>query len=223
FADELLGSLSDAGVDVALTRRSVGPSGIAAITVDTRGENSIVVVPGANSAVVDLTEAELQTIADADVLLCQLEIPMAAVVAGATHARANGTLVVLNPSPVQTLPDALVEVVDIVIVNDAEASALGADVLGRVDHVVRTLGSSGATYTGPGLSFDAPAPTVDAVDTTGAGDAFAGALVEQWFAGPERAIRWACAAGAFAATRRGGGTSSGTRLDIEALLGHSSA
>lgn len=217
FAEALFDSLTEAGVDVAQLRRTKGPSGIAVITVDAHGENSIVVVPGANGNVTDLTAAELDTIADADILLCQLEIPMDTVVAGARHAKANGTLVVLNPSPVQDLPDALVDATDVLVLNDAEAASLGPEILNRIEHVVTTLGPRGARYVGPKTVFDAPAPAVDAVDTTGSGDAFTGALVAEWPGGPEDAVRWACAAGAFAATRRGAGASSGTREQIEAL------
>lgn len=218
FADELATCLSAAQVDASLLRREPGPSGIAAITVDQAGENSIVVVPGANSTVTDLTDIELSAIANADILLCQLEIPLATVIAGAVHARAHGTVVMLNPSPVQPLPDNLVDAVDVLVVNEAEAAAIGAGVLDRIDHVVITLGSAGARYRAPDSTFDVPAPRVEAVDTTGAGDAFAGALASEWHAGPSRAMVWACAGGAFATTGRGAGSSSGTRADIEALL-----
>ncbi len=217
FATELVDTLVDASVDVTSLRRTEGPSGVAVITVDARGENSIVVVAGANGAVTDPTDKELDAIACADILLCQLEIPIATVVTGAQHARANGTLVVLNPSPVQELPDALVEAVDILVVNEAEAASLGAQVLARIEHVITTRGADGARYVGPTSSFDAPAPSVHAIDTTGAGDAFTGALAAEWHRGPEHAVRWACAAGAFAATRRGAGASSGTREQIDTV------
>ena len=218
FADELLQRLDEAGVDTRWTRRAAGPSGIAAITVDANGENTIVVVPGANSAVTDLSEDELAAIAEADLLLCQFEIPMSTVVSGAVHARANNTLVVLNPSPVQAVPDALLAAVDILVVNESEAQALGATVLATVPHVVTTLGASGAHYTGPHESVRVPAPQIDPIDTTGAGDAFTGALAAEWARGPKPALRWACAAGALAATRVGAGASSGTREAISALL-----
>lgn len=215
-AAELLRSLSDAGVDVASTRRVRGRSGTAVITVDEEGENSIVVVAGANSALTDLTERERAAIADADVLLCQFEIPMSTVVAGAVHAEANGTLVLLNPSPVLDLPNALLDVVDIVVLNTDEAARIGTVALGRIPHVITTLGSAGARYVGPNETFSVAAPSVSAVDTTGAGDAFTGALAAEWPSGPRRAVRWACAAGALAATREG--ASSGTREEIATLL-----
>nr|WP_296772215.1 ribokinase [Rhodococcus sp. (in: high G+C Gram-positive bacteria)] len=218
FADELATCLSAAEVDTTLLRREPGPSGIAAITVDQAGENSIVVVPGANSSVTDLTDTELSAIADADILLCQLEIPLATVIAGAAHAREHSTVVMLNPSPVQPLPDSLVDTVDVLVVNEAEAAAIGPETLDRIDHVVITLGSAGARYRALDTTFDVSAPKVEAVDTTGAGDAFAGALASEWHAGPSRAMAFACAGGAFATTGRGAGSSSGSRADIEALL-----
>lgn len=215
FAEQLLGSLADAGVDVSLTRRTTGASGTAIITVDSAGENTIVVVPGANGSMHELTEAERHAIARADILLCQLEIPIDTVIAGAVHAREKGTLVVLNPSPVQQLPDELVDAVDVLVLNEAEAAAVGAV---DVAHVVTTLGADGARYRGPHIDAEFSASAVDVVDTTGAGDAFAGALVAEWHRGAAPAIRWACAAGGFATTRRGAGSSSGTRSDIESLL-----
>ncbi len=218
FGDALIASMSDAGVDARSTRRADGPSGIAAITVDAGGENTIVVVAGANDTVDDVTDEELAVIATSDILLCQFEIPVSAILTAATHAKAHGTLVVVNPSPVLEIPDALLGVVDVLVVNESEARAIGEDTLRRVPHVVTTLGAAGATYAGPHESFGSSAPSVDALDTTGAGDAFTGALVAEWCHGPRQALRWACAAGAFAATRRGAGASSGTRDQIGALL-----
>lgn len=214
FAQELLDALADSGVDITRTRRTSGASGTAIITVDAEGENTIVVVPGANASMSELTDAERSTIAEADILLCQLEIPLGTVIEGASHARDNNTLVVLNPSPVQELPDALLAFVDILVLNEAEAASVRTD---NITHVVTTLGAAGARYDGPETSCDLPSATVDVVDTTGAGDAFAGALAAEWHRGPLQAVQWACAAGAFATTRRGAGSSSGTRIDIEPL------
>ncbi len=106
FALELRRALAEADVDARYLREVDGPSGIATITVDAGGQNSIVVVPGANSTVVDLTPPELAVVAGADVLLCQLEIPLGTVVAAAAHGAANDTMVILNPSPAQPLPGA---------------------------------------------------------------------------------------------------------------------
>ncbi len=219
FALELREALVDAEVDTALLRELPGASGVAAITVDSSGQNSIVVVPGANSCVVDLTDDELAAIADADVLLCQLEIPLDTVTAAARHAAAHGTVVMLNPSPVRPLPDALLAAVDVLVVNQTEARQLGRDVLAAAAHVVTTLGADGVRYRGAdGRPLNVLSPTVDTVDTTGAGDAFVGVLACEWGAEPLPALVFACAAGALATTRRGASVSSPTRAEIQALV-----
>lgn len=220
FALELRQALVDAEVDAERLREIDGPSGVAVITVDADGQNSIVVVPGANARVVDLTNAELRAIADADVLLCQLEIPVDTVTAAATHAARSGTTVVLNPSPAQPIPEALAGAVDVLVVNETEEVQVGPDILARVPHIVTTLGAAGARYRGPdGEHLTVDAPAVEAVDTTGAGDAFAGALASVWNRlGPREALTFACAAGALTATRPGAGAASPTRSEISAFL-----
>ncbi|PTR32004.1 ribokinase [Rhodococcus sp. OK519] len=223
FALELRQTLVDAEVDAEHLREVPGPSGVAAITVDDDGQNSIIVVAGANSHVHDLTESELAAIANADVLLCQLEIPIHTVTAAARHASTHDTLVMLNPSPAQTLPDDLVDAVDVLVVNETEERQLGEDTLSRVHHVVTTLGADGARYRGPtGERVRADALTVDAVDTTGAGDAFTGALAVAWNRGPQEALTFAGAAGALATTRPGAAAASPTRKEIDALLARQS-
>lgn len=215
FGTTLRTTLTSAGIDDSALRTAAGSSGIAAITVDDSAENSIVVVPGANGGVHDLTDDDRALIADADILLCQLEIPLDTVVAAFEYARSHGVITMLNPSPVQDLPDALVAATDILVVNEAEEARIGhrAD---EVEHVVTTLGAKGARYRGS-ESFEVSAPRVEAVDTTGAGDAFAGALAARWPTGPRSAVEWATAAGSFAATRPGASASSGTPAEIETL------
>ncbi len=113
--------------------------------------------------------------------------------------------VLLNPSPVRELPADLLAAVSVIVLNQGEAAAIGADVLASIPHVITTLGGGGAEYRGPdGASLAVPAPRVVAVDTTGAGDAFTGALAVAWAQGrdPEAALQWACAAGALATTTR---------------------
>ncbi|WP_430333196.1 ribokinase [Rhodococcus sp. ACT016] len=219
FALDLRQALVEAEVDAEGLREVSGASGIAVITVDGDGQNSIVVVAGANDRVTALTDDELRAVADADVLLCQLEIPLDTVTAAAHHAARSDTTVVLNPSPAQTLPPELLESVDVLIVNETEEGQLGADALAAVPHVVTTLGAAGARYRGPdGDRLTVDSPIVDAVDTTGAGDAFAGALASAWSRGPRDALTFACAAGALTATRPGASAASPTRREIDALL-----
>ncbi|RDI32323.1 ribokinase [Rhodococcus sp. AG1013] len=219
FALDLRQALVDAEVDAERLREVSGPSGVAVITVDDDGQNSIVVLPGANSRVLDLTDEELRPVADADVLLCQLEIPVETVTAAARHGSAHDTVVMLNPSPARPLPDELIASVDVLVVNETEEQQLGGDTLARVAHVVTTLGADGARYRGPqGDRVQVGSPDVDAVDTTGAGDAFTGALAFAWDRGPCDALTFACAAGALATTRPGASAASPTRAEIEALL-----
>lgn len=219
FAMDLRDALTGAGVDISLVRTVEGPSGVASIVVDENGENSIVVVPGANATIGPPTGADAAAIAGARILLCQLEIPLAAVTAAAAHARANDTLVVLNPSPARALPGRLWANVDIAVVNSVEAGQYG-DALSEVGHLVTTLGAGGVRYRGPDRrELHVPAPTVTAVDTTGAGDAFTGTLVADWHLGVETALTRAVTAGALAATRPGAIPALPTRADIDRALG----
>ncbi len=215
FADRLHGGLTAAGVSTDHMRRVPGSSGIAAITVDAAAENSIVVVPGANGAVLGLTDADGDLIRGADMLVCQLEIPLSAVVTAAGIAVAAGVPVLLNPSPVRELPAELLAAVSLLVVNEGEAAALGADAVSAVPHVVTTLGSRGARYRGPDEDFEIPAPRVTPVDTTGAGDAFAGALAVAWASGtPARqAVQRACVAGALATQFEGAGSPTADQID----------
>ncbi|MCM6773722.1 ribokinase [Nocardia sp. CDC159] len=217
FAGRLREVLDAAGVDTTRLRTTDGPSGIATIIVDTSGENSIIVVPGANARLTELTDADLAAIAAADVLLCQLEIPIETVLAAARHARAHDTTVLLNPSPVQWLSPELWACVDIAVVNEGEAEQLGS-ALEPVAHVVTTRGGAGARYRGPDGEFASPGVTVDVVDTTGAGDTFTGALAAHWHEGPRTALAWAGAAGALATTKLGASASIPHRAEIEHLL-----
>ncbi|MFJ9366476.1 ribokinase [Nocardia sp. NPDC101769] len=218
FAEALRTVLRENGVGVSRLREVEGPSGIATIVVDEGGENTIIVVAGANGRMTELTAADLDTIAAADVLMCQLEIPVPTVLAAARHARANGTVVVLNPSPVQDLPAELWTVVDVAVVNEGESARL-ASALADVPHVITTLGAAGASYCGPDdLAMTHPGVRIAVVDTTGAGDAFTGALAAHWHEGPATALAWACTAGALATTKLGASVSIPAAAEIERLL-----
>ncbi|GAA4475759.1 ribokinase [Rhodococcus olei] len=218
FAPALRRGLVEAGVDVALLRTVPGPSGVAAITVDRAGENSIVVVGGANRTVDALTDAERAAVVDADVLLCQLELPVTVVAEAIAVAHRSGTVTVLNAAPAQPLPDTLLTEVDVLVVNETEAAQLGEHALTRAGNVVTTLGRRGARRRGPdGTALHVPAPAVTVVDTTGAGDAFTGTLAACWHRGPEIAVRRAVAAGSLATTRPGAATAP-TASEVDTLL-----
>jgi ribokinase len=197
------------------------PTGRALIMVDDEGENSIVVVPGANAAT---TASELPP---GRVVLAQLEVPVDAVIAAFATARAAGTTTVLNPAPAAALPPELVALTDILVPNEHEAAHVGdiADLhAAGVQTVVVTLGSRGAAVstlrTGSVESWALPAFSVDAIDTTGAGDAFCGCLSAGLAAGVEldEALRRAVAAGALATTVSGAVPSLPTADRIDGLV-----
>ena len=181
--------------------------------------HSIVVVPGANGTVSGLTDADRDVIRGAQMLVCQLEIPMSAVVTGAGIASAAGVPVLLNPSPVVELPPELLACVTVLVLNQGEAEALGAEAIRQIPHVVTTLGGAGARYRGADQEFQVASPKVDAIDTTGAGDAFTGAFAVAWTLGaePQSAVERACAAGALATTKPGA-SSSPTNDEIDELV-----
>jgi ribokinase len=203
-ADQLRTHLRDNEVGLDGVVSLPGPSGSAVILVDSAAENTIVVAPGAN-AQLSVASADVRAvIAEADVVLLQLEIPVATAVAAAQVARAADAVVMLNASPAGAEPHqllALSGLADVVVVNEAEAREWHWP----VPHLVITRGARGASYLGQDERFDVPAPGVAAVDTTGAGDVFAGVLAAGWPAGHEDALRRACAAGALSTLVPGAG------------------
>ncbi len=233
----LLDSLTRNGVNHKyVTQSARATTGTALIMVDDGGQNSIVVIPGANMDLssLDVKRAE-QAIAAADVLLLQLEIPLEAVTCAIEIAHAHGVKVVLNPAPAQVLPPPLLAMVDVLVPNETEAQLLtglpvenetqaqaaARALLGLgVGAAILTLGERGAMLVrGDEMRF-VPAFDVSAVDTTAAGDAFmAGfsvALAEgQSF---EAAVRQGNAAGALATTKLGAQPSLPLRREIEELL-----
>lgn len=178
-----------------------GASGAAVIVVDSAGENTIVVAPGANAALALDSAAIRAIVADCDVLLVQLEIAVATAVAAARQAHAAGAIVMVNASPPGRATPELAELTDVVIVNESEAGQWAWPVA----HRVVTRGAAGATYTGADREFTVAAPAVRAIDTAGAGDVFAGVLAAGWSGGPDHALRRACAAGALATLVPGAG------------------
>jgi ribokinase len=179
------------------------PTGHALIAVDEAGENTIVVIPGANAALaVDDLEV-LESVGPGDILLLQLEVPPAVVAAAARRASAKGARVVLNPSPYAALPPDVVALADPLVVNEHEALLL-ADSEAMPASLVVTFGAAGAAWDGDQLT----GPVVDqaeVLDTTGAGDAFCGALSAALVAGADRhaALHTALAAGADAVRHLG--------------------
>lgn len=201
---DLRAHLSGNGVGLDGLEELTVPSGSAVILVEGGGENVVVVAPGANGHLTLSSAAARAVIADCEVLLVQLEIPLETAVAAAREARSVGATVIVNASPVSAdaagLAD-LAAVTDVVVVNTAEE----AHWRWPTPHLVVTGGARGATYRGADGPFDVPAPEVEPVDTTGAGDVFAGVLAADWATGHQRALRRACAAGALATLVAGAG------------------
>jgi ribokinase len=211
----LRASLTDSGAHT-LVRTSSEPTGTALIVVANSGENSIVVNAGANATLTNLTDEEHAAIADADVVLLQLEIPLDTVIEAARTA--TGT-VVLNAAPAQPLPRDLLDNVDLLIVNEHEAALLGGadELLTVVPRLVVTLGAEGALVRTRETSVTMPGIKVDVVDTTGAGDTFCGALVAKLDEGAtlEPAVRFAMVAAALSVGRPGAVPAIPTREEID--------
>lgn len=206
------------------------PTGMAFITVDDRGENMIVVSPGANATMSAAdVERSADLIANASVLLLQLEIPIEAVHLAAVLCR--GT-VILNPAPAVELPTGLLEAVDILVPNRTELAVLTDSApADTTDEVARqldllpvasgivTVGADGALVRSRDGITAVPAPVVNAVDATAAGDAFCAGLADAIAGGLPvlDAAAWATRVGAVTATRPGTQASLPLRSEVEAL------
>lgn len=182
FGSDTRAGLIDDGVDVTGVRSLDAATGTALIAVDSVGENTIIVEAGANRLLVDLQSADAAAIAASSVLAMQLEIPLETVIAAARIARAADTTVMLNAAPIRDLPAELLSSLDILVVNEHEASHLAGErdwreLTEQVPVVVVTLGSEGALLLRRGSDeVRVAAPSVHAVDATGAGDTFCGAF-----------------------------------------------
>ena len=173
----LRGVLENEGIDTTMLRVVDMPTGRAFINVDSRGENEIVVVSGANTQV-GVAQNPL-VLLTSHVLLMQLEIPLATVSAALTLARKSGTLTVLNPAPYKSLTEDVLSLVDVIVPNETESAACGgtnALLKAGVATVVTTLGEKGAVINTASSETSIAPHKVVAVDTVGAGDAFIGAL-----------------------------------------------
>jgi ribokinase len=241
FGTRMAANLADAGVDIAgVTRMTGAATGLALIVVAADGENTVVVAPGAN--------ARLEPVGDLsfgrdDVLLLQLEVPVDTCRAAADSATRAGARVVLNAAPLVAPGPALAELlerVDVLVLNESEAAELdgAAELAGaargaqRVEgwralaarlparRCVITLGGQGAVAFDGTDTWWQPAFPASIVDTTGAGDAFCGALAQSLAAGLDlrEAVRRGCAAGAFATGRLGAQAALPRADDLAAVL-----
>lgn len=224
----LVNEAVSASVDTAFIATLAGTStGRALINVDNCGENCIVVVPGANSLVTpDMAKGFINQIRRPGkrVLLAQLELPLDTVAMALQAGRRSGMISILDPAPSIELPSSLLANIDVITPNEHEV-----DLLGGVDHllasgigaVIVTLGDDGAVLHRPSAPpVHQTAIGINVVDTTGAGDAFRGALAARVAAGwtLNAALPFAAAAGALATTIAGAVPSLPTREAIEQLL-----
>ena len=222
FADELASFVRRHKIDVSCLRRSEKNSGIALITVDERGQNTIVVAPGSNADVCPEDVKKLP-VSPGDVVVCQFEIPPAAVAAAFAKARRYGARTILNPSPVCPIPDEIFRNTDILIVNETELAFLSrenvdentpaekvADAAEKLktdaeQTVIVTLGSRGALVAGSKDMLFVDSYKVPAVDTVGAGDCFAGVFAAKLAEGKDvgENVKTAARAAAVCVTRKG--------------------
>jgi ribokinase len=237
YGASLLESLKESEVDVNLVVRDEElPTGMALINVAQGGANTIVVYPGANGGCVpaDIESAD-DAISGASAMILQLEIPMNVVEAGLVRGKERGLITILNPAPARAIPESVLKLVDVLVPNESEAELLtGIKVESCEDalrcgrklrekgpcHVITTLGDKGAAYVGPGQEMIIPAFEVDAVDSTGAGDTFVGALAVAMIEGmdPRAATRFACAAGGLTASKQGAMSAIPCRADVDSML-----
>ncbi len=222
FADIGLSMLVRDGVDCARVARVEAPTGAAFISVDEAGENAIVVASGANAAASAGTLDDL-ALSARDTLLLQREVPEAQAERAARLARAAGARVVLNAAPAGAVSPALLEVLDVLVVNEHEVAVVGAalgiageagDIAQAIDArhgvaTVVTLGAAGAVGWTGGVRRVVPALPVSVVDTTAAGDTFCGAFAAALDGGFgfTLALARAAAAGSLACTVAGAQTS----------------
>ena len=202
------------GVDADLVRRSPTPTGLGFVMVDDAGANAIAIDPGANLelGVEDLERAD-PVLSGSGTVLLQLEVPHRTMAAAARMGKKHGARVILNPAPGTAAGELALNDVDIVTPNEEEFRMLtgtddvetGARAIISMGPkaVVVTLGARGARVVTPGDSYAVPAPSVKAVDTTGAGDAFNGALAVALSEGEplRQAVRFANYAGAMCVTK----------------------
>jgi ribokinase len=230
FGDALLAGLRSEGVDLSRVARSGLATGVALITVDAAGENTIVVAPGANADVTpELVRNSEERIASADALVTQLEVPLPAVLEAARIARKAGVRVILNPAPAQAAPASLLALADYLIPNQHEAAALAAGVTAEEQAwrlrnrtgatIVVTLGANGVLALDGVGCIRVGAYPVEAVDSTAAGDAFVAAFTVAICEGQElrQALRTGCAAGGLACSRLGAQPSLPSRLEVGEL------
>lgn len=230
FGESIAENFKKLGIDSEYVERSDTPNGVAHIWVDANGENRIIIIPGANHEIeskkaIEATEA----IADLAVVVAQCEIKQEVTLAAFSAAKKRGCVTILNPAPYQPLSEELLAVTDWIIPNETEFKELfGQDPtsdeilkkfrLGK--NSIVTLGSEGAVLiTSDGNLTRVSAPKVNAVDTTGAGDAFVGVFAFGLASrmNPEDAMKLGIKVASLSVTRKGAQSSYPSQTEIETL------
>ena len=230
FGDSIAENFKKLGIDSEYVERSDTPNGVAHIWVDANGENRIIIIPGANHEIESKKAIEaIESIAGLAVVVAQCEIKQEVTLAAFSAAKKRGCVTILNPAPYQPLSKELLAVTDWIIPNETEFKELHGqaptsdDVLKSFrpgKNSIVTLGSEGAVLiTSDGNLTRVSAPKVNAVDTTGAGDAFVGVFAFGLASGknPEDAMKLGIKVASMSVTRKGAQSSYPSQAEIETL------
>lgn len=237
FGDQLKAFLTAQAVDLGFVQATAGADTGTAVITTANADNTIVVIPGAN-ALLSATDVAAPPLAKGDIAVSQFEIPLPTIAAFFKRARAAGATTILNPAPAIECSTELLDLVDILILNETELGLLARTELRDTDDPVRlleaarslrlgkdriicvTLGKRGVLALIDGEPSIVPGRTVEAVDTTGAGDCFVGAVAAQLAGG--RSIRdaldYANAAASICVQRMGAAPSMPTAAEVEAFI-----
>jgi len=230
FGDSIAENFKKLGIDSEYIERSDTPNGVAHIWVDANGENRIIIIPGANHEIESKKAIEaIESIAGLAVVVAQCEIKQEVTLAAFSAAKKRGCVTILNPAPYQPLSKELLAVTDWIIPNETEFKELHGqaptsdDVLKSFrpgKNSIVTLGSEGAVLiTSDGNLTRVSAPKVNAVDTTGAGDAFVGVFAFGLASGknPEDAMKLGVKVASMSVTRKGAQSSYPSQAEIDTL------
>ena len=230
FGDSIAENFKKLGIDSEYVERSDTPNGVAHIWVDANGENRIIIIPGANHEIESKKAIEaIESIAGLAVVVAQCEIKQEVTLAAFSAAKKRGCVTILNPAPYQPLSEELLAVTDWIIPNETEFKELlgqdptsdeGLKKFRPGKNSIVTLGSEGAVLiSSDGNLSRVSAPTVNAVDTTGAGDAFVGVFAFGLASGknPEDAMKLGVKVASMSVTRKGAQSSYPSQAEIETL------
>lgn len=222
FGQDIIEHLQEQGVDVSNVEQVTDVTATATIIVSDQ-DNSIIVIPGANSYVTaSFVESKRDVIADSDILVLQLEIPLEGVQKAVQIAKENGVKVILNPAPIQPLPSDLIKDIDYLTPNEHEQMLLRHErIAEELDgKLIVTKGSQGVCIYEKGKEIIIPAYKIDVVDTTGAGDSFNGGLAYALSIGLnlKDACKYGNAVAALSTTKLGAQTGMPTGAEVEAFI-----